>query len=336
MILNDTIENRIHGILVGGAFGDAFGMPTECWSRAQIKEKFPKGIHSFLSSQNNELMTRELKAGTVTDDTMNTLMILHSIVKNEGTLSTEDYLKDLSDWLEKSEDAKFVSGPSTIRAIQLIKQGKPIEKSGILSTTNGAAMKIAPIGIISDYKNMDDLIKKVYDVSLPTHGTNIAITGAVIIAACISYVVSGGKDIEKLWSISIEAVDQCKNIGYDFPSPSISYRILRAKSIVSEYEPKLAFERIINELGSGVQTIETIPAVLAIVELSKGNPIKAAKLSAEIGFDTDTIGALSASICGGMYNCFSEKDIKLLEDRNNIDFRSLTNQLFPFCYLANK
>ncbi|WP_242704237.1 ADP-ribosylglycohydrolase family protein [Candidatus Enterococcus ferrettii] len=330
----DTIANRIYGILAGGAFGDAFGMPTECWSREQIKEKFPDGIHSFLPSQNNELMTRELEPGTVTDDTMNTIMILRSIVKNSGSLSTEEYIKELSYWLENAEDAKAVSGPSTIRAIQLIQQGTPIEKSGILSTTNGAAMKITPIGIIADYKKMDDLIKQVYDVSLPTHSTNVALTGAAIIAACISYVVAGGREIEALWTISLETVDKCQNIGYDFPSPSLSYRISQAKTIVRESSPEIAFERIVNELGSGVQTIETIPAVLAIVELANGNPIKAAKLSAEIGFDTDTIGALSTSICGGMNNCFSEEDIRLIEECNNINFDLLVKEILPFCYLV--
>lgn len=81
----------------------------------------------------------------------------------------------MSDWNENSGVSAYVSGPSTLKALDKIAKGVPVEEAGVTGTTNGAAMKIAPIGIVSDYREMQNLIKNVYQICLPTHNTKIAI-----------------------------------------------------------------------------------------------------------------------------------------------------------------
>ena len=49
-------------------------------------------------------------------------------------------------------------------------------------------MKMSPIGIISDFRDLDALIANVRMICKPTHNTSIAIQGASIIAGIISYV----------------------------------------------------------------------------------------------------------------------------------------------------
>lgn len=333
--MNNELYQRIRGVLIGGALGDAYGMPTEFFTRRQIKEKFPEGICEMLPSLNpGSFIQRDLPAGSVTDDTINAVMILNSIISNKGSINTQQYIDSLIDWIKKSSDAQLVCGPSTLRAVKAIQAGESFEKTGFGSTTNGASMKISPIGIISDYNNLNDLMGKVYQICLPTHNTAIAMSGACVVAACVSYVISGGNSIDELWDLAMKVAGASSSLGAEFPSPSLTWRISHARNIVKNSDFNDAIERIVNEIGTGVETIETIPSVLAVIHLANGEPTRAAQIGAALGADTDTIGAISASICGGMEAMFEEEDISKLEKVNNIDFNGLTSDIYQYCPFA--
>lgn len=49
-----------------------------------------------------------------------------------------------------------------------------------------------------------------------------------------------------------------------------------------------------------MDTIESVPMALAMVELADTEPQRCAVLSANLGGDTDTIGAIASAICGAL------------------------------------
>ncbi|MBV7392379.1 ADP-ribosylglycohydrolase family protein [Enterococcus sp. ALS3] len=325
------MNKKIWGVLAGGALGDAMGMPTECWSLEKINREYPSGVNELMDSNGEDMFGRKLVAGSVTDDTLNVLMILSMIKKNDGRICVDDYISELRHWTENSPISAFVSGPSTLNALDKISKGIPIEKTGVSGTTNGASMKIAPIGLISDYHDLSTLVKNVAEICLPTHNTKIAIAGASSVAAAISYTVRGGSSIEEIWKIAFEAIHVAKDYGYDFPSASLLFRMNQARKILrEESEERIILRRLYEEIGTGMETIETIPSAFSIVDLAKGDPLKAAHLSASIGWDTDTIGAISAAICGGMNPEIPEEIIKQIEKVNNLSFIQLTSEIAPF------
>ena len=59
-----------------------------------------------------------------------------------------------------------------------------------------------------------------------------------------------------------------------------------------------AAETILSVAGTSVASEESIPAAFAVLEAVQGDPWRAAVLSANIGGDTDTIGAISAGMAG--------------------------------------
>jgi len=325
-------EKKIWGVFVGGAIGDAMGMPTECWSHEKIRRIFPDGVKELMRSNPEDMFGRDMKAGEITDDTINTIMIHEMVVKNQGKVNAQDYLNQLIKWNNESGVSQYVSGPSTLKSLEKIANGVPIEKSGVAGTTNGASMRIAPIGIVSDYTDLDNLIEAVYQICLPTHNTNIAVSGASVIAAAISYVINGGNSIDELWELADETIKRAETYGFHYPAASLEFRMKAARKIVKEEDDEQnILSRIYYELGSGVETIETIPAVFAIIETAKGDPIKAAQLSASIGWDTDTIGAISCAICGGMNpDTFPSEMVSQVEAVNQLDFVKLTREIFPF------
>lgn len=326
------MKSKIWGVLVGTAVGDAMGMPTECWSQSKIENKFPNGIEKLYPADKEDIFGRDFAAGKITDDTINMLMILDMLKKNQGKVCVEDYVSQLIEWNNNSGVSAYVSGPSTLRALEKISKGVSIEETGVAGTTNGAAMKIAPIGIISDYKNMEQLVKNVYQICLPTHNTKIAVAGASAAAAAVSYVVRGGNSIEEIWEIAYYAIETAEAYGYDFPSASLCFRMKQAQNIFEQEnrEEKRVLKRLYEEIGSGMETIETIPCVFAIIELANGNPWKAARLSAEIGWDTDTIGAISSAICGGIHPDFPEEIVQTIQKVNGIDFKTLTEEIMKY------
>ena len=324
------LYKRIKGILIGGALGDAMGMPTELWTQRMIKEEFPNGIKEFAPSMNRGSVVRRMCAGQVTDDTINTKFIIDMLDASHGKISVENYIEQLRIWSRDSEVAQLVSGPSTRKALSMIEEGVPFTETGRFGTTNGAAMKIAPIGIVSDYRNIEELVNKVQLICIPTHNTSIAIAGASGIAAAVSYVSSGKNDLSQMFTIMNQAIQLGMTKGYEVASASLIRRI----EVVNELVEKVKEEHVLSELyqlwGTGVETIETIPSVFAIIKMAKGNPMKAACLSAQLGGDTDTIGAIATAICGGIQPDFPTEIVEQLEEVNGLDFDDLTKKIMRF------
>ena len=323
--------NRILGLLVGCAYGDAMGMPSEMMSKDTFKKAFPNGVHEFLESTSYDFIGRKFEAGLVTDDTINTLLVCDSILENHGEFHVEKYIKSLQKWVKENGDKNpYIMGPSTLKALIAIENGTSIEKSGLFGTTNGSAMKVSPLGIICDYRDLNHLVDVTQSLCKPTHNTNIAITGASIITALASYVLRGHKDLNEMWDLAFKVIEICKGRGNDLPSASMKLRLEYVKALSHSESKEEVLFALNHFLGTGMETIETIPAVLVLLELSQLEPHTCAELSSNLYGDTDTIGAIATSICGAANNTFTFDEIQFLEEKNNIDFNEYANQLIQY------
>ena len=81
-------------------------------------------------------------------------------------------------------------------------------------------------------------------------------------------------------------------------------------------------------IGTGVLSSEAVPAALAIAYYCQ-NPEKAAIMCANLGGDTDTIGAMACAICGAYtgIECIRPEWIYIIEKANNIDFKNYTQKI---------
>ena len=328
---NNELVNRIKGCLVGCAYGDAMGMPTEMMTPEKIRMVFPDGVHKLEPSTEYDFIGRRFSAGEVTDDTVNTVLVCESIIENNGVFDTEKYINMLLEWVRNNGDKNpYIMGPNTLKAITAIQNGADMRTTGRYSTSNGSAMKISPIGIVYDYRDKKNFIDAVEKLCLPTHNTSIAISGAAAVAACVSYAIRGGSNLDELWELAKEFIIAAKERGNQLPSASLLARMDALESILKAYKE----EEVVNQLqlffGTGVETIETIPAVMTIVMLAKGDPYKSAEISANIGGDTDTIGAISTAICGALNPIFEESVISVLEAVNDIGFEELSTRLMMY------
>ena len=82
--------------------------------------------------------------------------------------------------------------------------------------------------------------------------------------------------------------------------PIEEIRMEEARKVVETRGQSESVQLLKELFGTGVESVETAPSAFAITSLAKGNPWEAVRLSADIGGDTDTLGAITGAICGAM------------------------------------
>lgn len=320
---------KIKSVLIGIAYGDALGMPTEFLTREQIAKLYPKGVNTFYPSNKYDFIGRQFTAGRVTDDTINSMLLLDNLIKNKKAVKTSDYINSLINWKNTMPDANLVMGPSSLKALSAIEKGADLLETGKYAMTNGSMMKIAPIGIFYDYHDLDKLIEAVYKVCYPTHGTNVAITGSAIVAALVSYGIYNDSvsSIDDYWNLAGEVIAKSKDYGNKVPCPSLRKRIDHMKKYLVSHNQKEILDYLYDFIGCGVNVIETVPTILTIITLANLDPYRAAKIAANLGGDTDTNASICAAICGGVKPIFKTEDIEFLKKVNHYDFEGLAKEV---------
>ncbi|MES0043227.1 ADP-ribosylglycohydrolase family protein [Mesorhizobium sp. M0091] len=293
-----AILDRALGALVGGALGDALGMPTQLLSPARIAELYGH-VEDFVAPFADHPVSKGLVAGTITDDTEQALLLGRILVESGDRFDHARWVNALLDWERevKARGSYDLLGPSTKRAIDAINDGVPAEEAGSRGDTNGAAMRIAPVGIIMPLEPLDAFVAKVAETCRATHNTSIAIASAAAVAAAASHGVAGG-DWRAASESAIEAARRGAKLGHWVTGGDIAARIVWAQELVRGKTMKDAIGLITDLVGTGVASQESVPAAFAVLEVTNGDPWQAAVISANLGGDTDTIGAIASGMAG--------------------------------------
>ena len=112
-----------------------------------------------------------------------------------GLTGTFMVLEAVGGWLSGS---LALLGPSTRAALQRLQDGMPPEEAGRFGATNGAAMRIAPVGIAVPVEPLGEFVDAVAQVSTLTHNTGIGIASAAAVGAAVSAGIDGADTPEAL------------------------------------------------------------------------------------------------------------------------------------------
>ncbi|WP_437887506.1 ADP-ribosylglycohydrolase family protein [Phytobacter sp. V91] len=291
---------RILGALYGQALGDAMGMPSELWPRTRVKAHFG-WIDRFQSGPKENNAACYFDRAEFTDDTSMALCLADALLARNGQIDPDLIGRNILEWaLQFDAFNKNVLGPTSKIALNAIRDGKPVAELENNGVTNGAAMRASPLGCLLPARNLDAFIDDVALASSPTHKSDLAIAGAVVVAWAISRAIDGDKwanIVESLPAIALYA--QQKRITTF--SASLSARIEMALKIVREANGvESASEQLYQIVGAGTSTLESVACAVAMVELAQTDPNRCAILCANLGGDTDTIGAMATAICGAL------------------------------------
>jgi ADP-ribosylglycohydrolase len=303
---NCSGRDLAHAALFGLAIGDALGMPTQMLSRERIRELYgPGGLTGFEPAPPGHPIADGMPAGSVTDDTEQAVLLGRMLVAERGTLDPRRFAEALSDWEADMEARGSLDllGPSTKRAVDAVRAGADPERTGLAGDTNGAAMRIAPVGIATPLSNgLGYLANKVQEASKVTHNTSIALAGAAAVAAAVSAGVGGeAETVADATEIGIEAARLAAKRGHWIAGADVAARIEWATGLVRGKPPEQAADLIYTLVGTSLATQESVPAAFAVLAAVPDDPWRACLLAASLGGDCDTIAAIAGAIAGACH-----------------------------------
>jgi ADP-ribosylglycohydrolase len=238
-------------------------------------------------------------AGQVTDDTDQALIVARLLIEGNGTVDPHRLVAELLDWEQhmRRRGSADLLGPSTQRALQAAASGVPVDQTGRRGDTNGAAMRVAPVGIAWPCEDLGRLVAAVHRASKVTHDTGSAISGAAAVAAAVSSGVAGGRLSASL-ALASSAADLGAQLGHYTAGASVAARIRLALRLARGDDRVTAVRALQDVIGVGVATSEAVPTAFGLVALAGDNLWDATRLAASLGGDCDTIAAMVGAIVG--------------------------------------
>jgi ADP-ribosylglycohydrolase len=316
------------GALTGLAIGDALGMPTQTLPREAIAAS--GGVTGFRAAAPDHPLAHGLAAGHVTDDTEQALLLADALIAGHGRIDPRHLADSLDRW-ERNAMARGSAdllGPSTRAAIQAVREGTSPELAGANGTTNGAAMRIAPVGIATAVADIAVLADAVEHACLISHHTSLAIAGAAAVAAGVSAGVAG-LTLPTAVALGITAARAGARRGRWVAGGDVAARIVWCTELAGRKDVAVATDRVVTLIGTSLATQESVPAAFAMLLLHPDDPWAACCAAASLGGDTDTIAAMTGAMAGAIHGvaAFPAEAVATVRSVNDLGLESRVDAL---------
>ena len=290
--------DKAYGCLAGLALGDALGMPTEFLTPERIVAEY--GVLKGLVAAAGWHPHAALPLGSVTDDTAQALALAGIYLRGDP-MTAQHVAQALLAWADaQAARLDLYAGPSTKKALAALRNGADPRESGRQGTTNGAAMRIAPVGIVHT-GDFEATLADTVEACLPTHGTTLAISAAAAVACAVSEAMTETATLNSVLEAARHGAAEGRLHGAYVWTPALEHRIDLAVRLVHEAaDEATARDALYRYIGVDIAVTETIPTVFGLVALANGDPMRAIFHAARIGGDTDTIGAIAGAVCGAL------------------------------------
>ncbi len=277
--------------LAGVALGDALGMPTQTLTTTEIARHYGKVI-DFVAPFAGHPISHGLGAAMVTDDTEQSLLLAQQILAHPDKFDDVAWAESLLAWERGVRDRglRDLLGPSTRSALKALQAGIPADQVGRKGTTNGAAMRIIPVGIATPPDDLAMLVGRVAETCQLTHNTGEAIAAAAAVAITVSLGIDGAS-FDETCAMAQAAARLANSQGAPVGEQDMAGRIALALA-----QPDVS--SLAAMVGTSVASRESVAVAFGVVRLAGGDPWAAAVIAANIGDDTDTIGAIAVGMAG--------------------------------------
>lgn len=179
--MNETIRDRLRGVIVGAAVGDALGMPLEFGSAAPVERLI------------RTMRPGRLPAGSFTDDTEMALALAESLL-NSFDLEPDDLAQRFSAWYRSNPPDV---GVHTANVLQRISSGIPwqqaveeVQKANPHNAGNGSLMRCYPVAVAC-WQDLERLIHQSRLQSQVTHPHSDCLDACAFVNVMIYYLVHG-------------------------------------------------------------------------------------------------------------------------------------------------
>jgi len=276
------------GAALGTLVGDAFGAQVEGWDPERIEREY--GVLS------------KPIGGVYTDDTQMMIGLLEALAEcsETGLDFPAAVFQDAAARMFLSNfDPSRGYGRRIFGVMRRIESGMPANMVGTDSWGNGAAMRIAPVGMFffDDDQRLIDMAVHTAEI---THTHPAGVAGAVAVAVAVGRAVRHaltGVDL------SVESfIDDAARAAGEFDEDT-AREISRVRSLAAD-DLDGAIREIIAAFSRDVSAPGAVPAALAafvLVHRMKGAFPDVVMAAVNAGGDTDTIGAMAGAVAGAFW-----------------------------------
>ena len=326
----DPRFSRAYGALAGLALGDALGMPTQAMSPQQIQTVYGH-VTGLVDGDKSQPYAPGMAAGSVTDDTEQALLIASLLLKGHGSglnLDASEFSHALLAWEDSMIERGSLDllGPSTKAALERVRAGENPLRVGGEGTTNGAAMRVTPIGIAASTSDRQLFADAVWSSCQVTHATRQGFQSAALVAAAVSLGIdAGAADVTDLLWKAVAFVRSLPERGAWSPEPDVVAATHRALKLAAQ--PSSSLEWLAGQIGTAVASAQAIPMAFAL--LARDPSPRALLQAANLGGDTDTIGAIAGAILGASLGVevFDAYGLAQVEQVSQLDLPSVATDL---------
>ncbi|CAF0881672.1 unnamed protein product [Didymodactylos carnosus] len=206
-----SMLQSILGCIYGQALGDAYGLATEFETRCSIDKLYPDGreipFPNFITTHHS----RRWMKGDWTDDTDQWILIMETIIEQEGVVDVKVFAKKLLHWIHHGfPQLKDFGGLGLGQNVSMVcshrdfledphKASKDIwERNNRNIAPNGAIMRCSILGLYQ-YEQINQVIANTVNIAKVTHFDPRCQASCLVVNLCIAYLLQNPKgDIEDI------------------------------------------------------------------------------------------------------------------------------------------
>ena len=317
-----TLTDRIHGTLLGLAWGDVFGCPVEGWSSADITRGF--GRYEALpvdyplakiSRLGLKTVQRLRPLGLHSDDTQQALALISVCLQPRW--SPTEWAGCLVAGMQRHAWRGY--GRNFSSAVAKLRRGLPPTQSGSSNAGIGATMRIGPLGAL--YRDQPQQLAKVaVESSLVTHGDIRSGAFSFAIASAVAALLAERSPEEIKRELPGNVAEQEKvwlqgkpDWAIDRTAGHLVSRALAEFFEAGDTEPERIRQRISDQArphladgftkshpNQGFVLLGGLHA-LALALLPKVEPQAVLTDIVQLGEDADTVAAIAGSLLGARF-----------------------------------
>ncbi|HEU0025374.1 MAG TPA: ADP-ribosylglycohydrolase family protein [Thermoleophilaceae bacterium] len=270
------MRDTAKGALLGAFVGDALGMPYEGKSGDLVPERV-------------EMRDGRAAAGSYTDDTQTMVALAESLLRC-GRVEEQD----LAAALRAHYDERRGYGSGTKTVLSLWEAGVPVsEAAGRLfqgegSPRNGAAMRVAPVGV-RFFRDEARVVAEARRSALLTHAHAEGVDGAVVQAVAVAAAVAGRDPLAAALAAASTA--------------PVRRRLdeLAGMTTARSLDPQ-----VLGAPDGRVAYLAAASVPVAVVVGSRASSVEEAlTVAVRCGGDTDTVASMAGAISGARFGAAS-------------------------------